>query len=162
MLGDAGRWKKSQPHQPSIGIPLVVAGPGIAVGRATDQPATFLDLHATMIDLAAAQPLPDIDSRSLLPVLADPSRQVRDVVFSGLGHWRIAFDGTFKVVAGFDPTKKPGAGTFTDTTPENWRLVRVGEDPAETGDLSSRYPEVAARLKTALQAEVARAPRSVI
>jgi arylsulfatase A-like enzyme len=161
MLGDAGRWKKSQPHQPSIGIPLVLAGPGIAAGKKTDQPATFLDLHATMIDLAQAQPLPGIDSRSLLPALADPTRQVRDVVFSGLGHWRIAFDGTFKIIAGFDPSKKAGAGPFTETNPENWRLVRVGENPAETGDLTSRYPEIAARLKALLQAQVTRAPSSV-
>ena len=98
---------------------------------------------------------------NLWPALVDPTQHVRDVVFSGLGHWRIAFDGTFKIIAGFDPSKKAGAGSFTDTNPENWRLVRVGKDPAETEDLTSRYPEIAARLKTLLQAEVARVPRGV-
>jgi arylsulfatase A-like enzyme len=157
MLGDGGRWKKSQPHQPSIGVPLVLAGPGIARGRTTGQPATILDLHATALALAGAEALPGSDSLSLLPVLAEPGHRLREVVFSGLGNWRVAFDGTFKLVAGFDSRHGPaGKGEFTATDPRDWRLVRLGEDPAEAGDARARYPEAASRLTALLQAELAR------
>ncbi|MCA9161194.1 MAG: sulfatase-like hydrolase/transferase, partial [Planctomycetales bacterium] len=102
MLGDCGRWEKFVPHQMSIGIPLVVCGPGVARGKIS-APATFLDLHATVLDLAGAEPIPGVDSLSMAPQWADPAAPGRDVVFSGLGAWRIAFDGRHKMVAGWDP-----------------------------------------------------------
>ena len=157
MLGDAGRWKKSLPHQPAIGVPLVMAGPGVAQGRQTDQPATILDLHATAIDLAGAEPLPETDSLSLRQVMADPSIRVREAVFSGLGNWRVAFDGRFKAVAGFDgPRSAAGKGGFAAADPQGWRLVRIGDDPAEAGDVSDGFPIEAARLKALLLAELIR------
>lgn len=160
MLGDAGLWEKSVPHQASIGVPLVVAGPGVAEGMTTDQPATILDLHATAIALAGAEPLPDVDSRSLVPVLADPSIRLRDVVFSGLGAWRIAFDGTFKVVAGYEkgePRARSEKGTFETGDPKHWRLVRPYGDVGEFSDDCARFPEDCARLKARLRDELTRA-----
>lgn len=161
MLGDAGRWKKSLPHQPSIAVPLIFAGPGIGRNLSTEQPASLLDLHATIVEIAGAEPLPEIDSRSLVPVLADPSRRLHEAVFSGLGSWRIAFDGRFKLIAGFDADQSAKAkGVFTATDPTAWRLVRLGEDPAEAGDATNRYPAAAERLRTLLVAELSRAAGS--
>ena len=102
MLGDCGLWEKFVPHQASIGIPLIMAGPGRCAGtgcRTAHLPRPARDL----IDLAGAEPIAGIDSRSMVGALADPSRPHREVVFSGLGHWRIAFDGGFKLMAGCDP-----------------------------------------------------------
>ena len=44
MLGDHGRWGKSLPHQPSIGVPLLVAGPGARDGALIHAPVTIMDL----------------------------------------------------------------------------------------------------------------------
>lgn len=148
MLGDCGLWEKFVPHHASIAVPLIVAGPGVAAGRC-DGPASFLDLHATVLELAGAEPIPGTDSVSLVPALADPGVRPREVAFSGLGQWRIAFDGRHKLVAGWDP----GAGRremedarFDPGTIAAARLVEPAVDPCETRDLARERPEVAARL----------------
>jgi arylsulfatase A-like enzyme len=159
MLGDAGLWEKSVPHQASIAVPLVFAGPGVAAGRATSQPATLLDLHATALDLAGGEMLADADSRSLVPVLADPAIRLREVVFAGLGSWRIAYDGEFKVVAGYE--KGQGRqlsenGKFAGADEASWRFVRPSGDTDETNDLCAVEAERCRTLKAALRTEMRR------
>ena len=159
MLGDAALWEKSVPHQPSIGVPLVIAGPGVTRGARTDQPSTILDLHATLLDLAGADPLPDVDSLSLVPVLADPQKRLRDVVFSGLANWRIAFDGQYKMVAGYVPGQSRAdseRGTFSADDSATWRLVAPFADPQADGNLCASEPERCAALKQALEQELSR------
>ena len=156
MLGDCGLWEKFVPHAMSIGIPLVVAGPGVAQGRVS-APVSFLDLHATFLELAGAEPIPGTDSRSLVPVLGNPAAPHREVVFSGLGSWRIAFDGVFKAVAGWDPAvprRVMERARFDPASPV--RVVRPQDDPCETRDLGEAVPERAARLVAALRENAAR------
>ncbi len=153
MLGDCDRWEKFVPHQSSLHVPLVFAGPGIAKGAAIAAPATLLDLHATILELAGAEHLRGVDSRSLVPVLSDPSMPHRDVVFSGLGQWRTVYDGRFKLVAGFDPAvprRVMENATFDLVDRSRWLLVEPAADPCETVDLSARHPEIARRLREAL------------
>lgn len=120
MLGDHGRWGKSQPQQPSIGVPLVVAGPGVRSGAVVEAPTTILDLVATFLETAEARELPAMDSRSLWPVLAGQVAATRDVVFSALGDWRLVFDGRYKLVESGD----------------GQRLFDLQQDPTEQVDLS--------------------------
>jgi choline-sulfatase len=160
MLGDCGYWEKFIPHQASLHVPLVIAGPAVAQGAAVDGPTTLLDLHATFVEMAGARSLPGIDSCSLAHQLADPARDHRDVVHAGLGNWRAVYDGRFKYVAGFDPRfprKVMEAATFGVEPGESWRLVEPEADPEETTDLSAVYPEVADRLRALLTANASAA-----
>lgn len=153
MLGDCGLWEKFVPHHASLHVPLVFAGPGIAPGRNIETPATILDLHATITDLAGAEAIPGIDCVSMKETLSDPSRRHREIVFSGLGQWRIAYDGRFKLVAGYDaatPRKIMEAAEFDLSERSSWRLIELLSDPSEIYDASSRYPEVARKLTDAL------------
>ena len=119
MLGDCGRWGKSLPQQPSIGVPLVVAGPGVCSGALVEGPTTILDLVATFLETAAARELPAMESRSLWPLLSGQVPATHDVVFSALGDWRLVFDGRYKLV-------ESGAGQS---------LYDLQRDPAEQVDL---------------------------
>ena len=101
MLGDRERWAKNAPYQPSVGIPLVVAGPGAATGAVRAEPTMILDLAATFLDWADVPPQPDMDSLSLAPSLAGDDGP-RDAVLSGLGPWRMAFDGAWKLIRRVD------------------------------------------------------------
>jgi arylsulfatase A-like enzyme len=160
MLGDCDLWEKFVPHQPSLHVPLVIAGPGVAKGATIAAPMTLLDLHATVLEIAGAEPLPRVDSRSLVPVLADPSFSHRDMVFAGLGQWRIVYDGRYKLVAGFDPAvprRVMENASFDLEDRSRWRLVEPASDPCETEDLSARLPEVAERLRAALVENATRA-----
>jgi arylsulfatase len=152
MLGDCGFWEKFVPHQASVAVPLIVTGPGVAAGTCAG-PVSFLDLHATAIALAGAQPIAGTDSVSLVPALADPSARPRDVVFSGLGSWRIAFDGHHKLVAGWDSgaaRREMENARFDPEDARTARLVEPAADSCETRDLSAERPEIAARLRARL------------
>ena len=89
MLGDRGLWGKQQPYQPSAGVPLVAAGPSVRQGWTCQAPATTLDLAATFLDFAGLEVPRDMDSRSMLPLLAGGAQPPRKVVRSGLGAWRL-------------------------------------------------------------------------
>jgi hypothetical protein len=131
----------------------VVAGPGLAQGRDVERPVTLLDLHATFLDIAEAPPIPDVDSRSMRTLFCDPDTPHRDVVFSGLGDWRIAFDGRFKLVAGYDRERtrpEMERGRFEAQAPGPVRLVDTRVRDCETTDVSHLHPEVAERLRESL------------
>ena len=72
-LGARGLWGKSNLYRESVGVPLIMAGPGIPAGRIAWTPASLVDLHATFLDTFG---LPDVDdgrprgSSSLLDMLA--------------------------------------------------------------------------------------------
>ena len=57
---------KSRAYEPSIRVPLLLAGPGVPHGVRND-PATTQDLNATILDLADAAPPRRADGRSLVP-----------------------------------------------------------------------------------------------
>ncbi|MBT3265840.1 sulfatase-like hydrolase/transferase [Candidatus Poribacteria bacterium] len=99
MLGERGRWGKSAPYQPSVGVPLIVAGPGVAPGAVRREPTTILDLASTFLAYAGVRPPDDMESVSLRGALEHDGPGARDVVRSGLGEWRVAFDGRWKMIA---------------------------------------------------------------
>lgn len=135
MLGDRSLWKKRYPWQPSVGVPLVVAGPGITGERVIDHPTTILDLTATWLDYAGAAPLPQMDSRSLRPVLESRRNNVRDAALSGFGKWRLAFDGRYKLIRG---------------EAEEDLLYDLREDPQESNNLARQSPQHVHRLSAYL------------
>jgi arylsulfatase A-like enzyme len=135
MLGDHSRWGKTVPYQPSVGVPLVMAGPGVRRGHTSDALVTIMDLAATFLDYGEV-PIPeDIDSRSLRPVLEGATDEHRDYLLSGLRDWRSACDGRYKYIEGFR-----GKNLLFD----------LQEDPFEDVNLAADNPAVVQRLKDLL------------
>ena len=62
---------KIKAHEPVLHVPLAVAGPGIGQG-VRYHPITTVDLTPTILDLAGARPLPDMDGTSQLPLMTGP------------------------------------------------------------------------------------------
>ena len=104
MLGDHNAWGKGKPLHPSASVPLVISGPGVQQGITLDLPTTNLDLTATFLDYAGTDTPEDMDSRSLRNLLEGTTSTHRDIVLSGLGNWRMAYDGRYKYVEGFGDT----------------------------------------------------------
>jgi N-acetylglucosamine-6-sulfatase len=72
---------KVQVYEPSIRVPLILRGPGVPHGRTLVEPSINVDLAPTILDAANARPGRVVDGRSLLPLLAHPSRRWgRDVL----------------------------------------------------------------------------------
>lgn len=136
MLGDHSRWQKSVPHQPSIGIPLLLRGPGIRAGAVASGPTSLIDLAATALETAGTHVPHYMHSRSLWPVLSGHQSAHRQHVLSGLGEWRVVFDGRHKLVSNFE-----GHSSV---------LYDLVEDPAESHDLAPGQPDRVAAMQAAV------------
>jgi arylsulfatase A-like enzyme len=75
---------KVKPHEPSLRVPLVIAGPGIPHG-VRQTPITTIDVTATILDLASAS-LPGVDGASKLTAFAADRPWTVPVVTEGLQH----------------------------------------------------------------------------
>ncbi len=158
MLGDHNRWGKSVPYQSALGIPLLVSGPGIRKGAVHDGPATSLDLTATFLDFAGVPDLPNMDSRSLRPVLEGKAEKGREHVTSGLGSWRTVFDGRYKLTRGFDPAKSKEEGGDAAAVADGEKpllLFDLKNDPNEDHNLAGENAEQVTRLSKLLPVPVA-------
>jgi choline-sulfatase len=155
MLGDHNRWKKRLPYQPSVGVPLIAAGPGVKQQGASDALVSVMDLAATCLDYAGVAVPSDMDSRSLRPVLAGEKAQHREHLRSGLDPWRMVTDGKWKLVRGFD--EKVEGYYSNDKTPayadmqQFTLLFDMEADPLENENLAEKNPDVVARLAPHLQ-----------
>jgi len=137
MLGDHRRWGKSIWYQPSVRVPLILAGPAIQHRVVSEALVSLHDLAATFIEYAGSRPMPDMDAVSLCPVLQGQTDCHRDYVTVGLNEWRLAFDGRLKLVV--DPSK----GTL---------LFDLHEDPYEDRNVADLNPAVVDRLQQLLAA----------
>jgi choline-sulfatase len=84
-IGEHGLFWKTNYYEGSVRVPLIFRAPSLlgdtSRGRRVGQLASLLDLGPTLIDLAAAAPLPAADGQSLWPLLqgrgmADTDRRV--------------------------------------------------------------------------------------
>jgi arylsulfatase len=111
MLGDHFMWRKCQPYQSSVRIPMLMRWPKGLVsarrGRVVDQPTELRDLMPTFLDAARAlEPVADsLDGLSLLR-LADAKTEgwrpyidmEHDICYSPLVHWNALTDGHVKYI----------------------------------------------------------------
>ncbi|PYQ07372.1 MAG: hypothetical protein DMF83_09705 [Acidobacteria bacterium] len=60
---------KDSPYEESILVPLVVRGPGVPAGRVLSHLVSNVDFAPTFAEMAGAPIPPDVDGRSLMPLL---------------------------------------------------------------------------------------------
>lgn len=83
MAGEHGMWWKSNFYEGSASVPLIVSWPGrFAEGARLPHVTNLVDLGPTMIDLAGGDALPDVDGRSLAPLLRGEAVDWPDETFS--------------------------------------------------------------------------------
>jgi choline-sulfatase len=83
-LGSRGLWGKTVLYEETAGIPLVVAGPGVASGREVRTPTTLVDGYPTILEATGVPELPGEPprpGRSWLALAAEPD-DPRRVAFS--------------------------------------------------------------------------------
>ena len=115
---------KIWPHEVSLRVPLVVAGPGIRRG-VRYAPASTADLTATVLELAQAPSLPAMDGRSLLPVMVGADTAwTTPVLTEGL------LKEIPRTVADF-----PAVLTTSGIRTGRWKYTRYADGSAELYDL---------------------------
>jgi arylsulfatase A-like enzyme len=60
-------------YEEVIRVPLIVSGPGIPRGEQREQLVNNLDLVASIVDWAGAEPQRQLDGKSMVPIIRDPS-----------------------------------------------------------------------------------------
>lgn len=140
MLGDHGLWGKTVPYQPSVGVPMVIAGPGVRAGLVYETPVTLTDLPATFLDCAGVSKPSRMDSKSLKLLLEGKTKEHRKFVVSGLASWRMVYDGRYKLIRGFDPSKSK------QKKPDTVMLFDLKNDPMENNDLAGKEKDIVIRM----------------
>jgi arylsulfatase A-like enzyme len=143
MTGDQHLWRKSYAYEPSARVPLLVRWPtgllSAKRGQVLSQSVEIRDILPTFLNAAAAPERPELDGRSLLPLIAGQTDGWRPYIdlehgicYSPQNHWNALTDGREKYIYhAYD-----GAEQFFD----------LERDPHELNDLasvSSASPRVA-------------------
>lgn len=138
LLGEHGLWMKQSLFEPSARVPLIIAAPGVAGGRASSRVVELVDLYPTLADLAGIDPPPGLAGASLRPLLADPAAardrpaftQVKRGTFFGHSvrteRWRFTgWDNGRKGVELYDHAADPGE--YRNLADEPERAATVAE-----------------------------------
>jgi choline-sulfatase len=114
MLGLYGCWGKQLYYEPSIGVPLLIAGPGIRGGRPVGHPVSLMDLFPTTCALAGLPIPPGLDGIDLSSLLHDPAAATSPRAF--------APSATYRYGVRIDYGRTPD-----DASSAAWRCVRDGQ-----------------------------------
>jgi choline-sulfatase len=147
MLGERGSWFKFQPFEWSVRVPMIAAGPGLALGRTEERGVSLMDLLPTLQDLALQgarwQPVDPLHGKSLAGMLhGTGSDRGDDVMMEFLGEG---------VYAPACILRKDGL-KYVHCRTDPPMLFDLRNDPDERVNLAGR-PDFAA-LQASLHAEV--------
>ncbi len=122
-LGEHDLWQKLSLHEESARVPLIIARPGDRAAT-RDALAEHIDIYPTLAELAGL-PIPEhVEGQSLVPVLDDPSAQVRDAAFSRNGRGRLVRTDRYAYLAWDD-----GSAELYDMERDPDQFHNLADDP---------------------------------
>ncbi len=138
---------KGYTSEGGIRSPLIVTGPNIPEAKVSGKYTNLMDIAPTILDIVGAPKTTpaskaDIDGKSLMPELTEPSSRLQlpntpqVLEMNGaktvrLGHYK-ALANTHRF-AGLDDNVIPT---------QKWQLFNLVQDPGETTDLAKQYPKI--------------------
>ncbi|MHC5037888.1 MAG: sulfatase family protein [Planctomycetota bacterium] len=131
MLGDHGLYTKCVAFEPSLRVPLIIAGPKIAGGRRSDALVELIDVNPTICELAGLPPQENIDALSLAPLLRGETAEHRTETISAFRNFRCIRTARYKLVQNYN---------------DMMELYDLEKDPHETVNLAEGEPEIVLRL----------------
>jgi arylsulfatase A-like enzyme len=73
-LGEKRHWGKATLWERATHAPLIIAAPGLArAGAVCDRVVSYLDIYPTLVELCGLAAPPQLEGRSLVPLLRDPT-----------------------------------------------------------------------------------------
>ncbi len=150
-FGDNGAWTKHTNYEQANRIPIIIVAPGVArKGSSSKHLVETVDLYPTLAELAKLPPpqVPQkMDGLSLVPVLRDPTKRLRDHAYHAFPRHRAG-----KLVIGrairteryrLVEWKTPGSPPDT----ADLELYDYASDPSETRNLAAEKTEVVGELR---------------
>ncbi|HVV01570.1 MAG TPA: sulfatase-like hydrolase/transferase, partial [Verrucomicrobiae bacterium] len=121
-LGSHGLMGKQNLFEESMRVPLIMAGPGIPVGKSTSALTYMLDVFPTVCDLTGVKAPGDLEGETLRPLWEGKKEKIRDSIFLPfLKVQRGVLDERWKLIA------YPDAGVL--------QLFDLQKDPYELSNL---------------------------
>jgi choline-sulfatase len=144
-LGSRRMWGKLYLYEESIGIPLIVSGPGVPVNQVSQTPVSLLDIFPSVLDTAGlhTEPAQSSDMPQPLWDIANKPDDIDRVVFSEY-HGASSISGAFALRSG-----RYKLIYYVGFEPE---LFDLEADPEELHDLAQdpAFAEVRERLQQCL------------
>ena len=98
-LGEYGHWAKHTNFEQDANAPLIICAPGMKKGVTTMSLAEFVDVYPTLCDLAGFPKPKHLEGKSLLPVLKNPSAEVKKVAISQFPRGKdLGYDGKYEIM----------------------------------------------------------------
>ena len=81
-LGDHNGWGKMTNYEVDTRVPLIIRAPGMRGGQVCQRLVELVDVYPTLCELAGLARRPELEGKSLVPLLRDPKRRWKPAVFS--------------------------------------------------------------------------------
>lgn len=157
FMGEHGSWgHKHANYEMAVRTPLLVSAPGMAAhGRATPALVEFVDVYATLAELAGLPAPARHEGHSFAPLLAEPQRPWKRAAFSemqravaGLG--RTIRTDAFRFIAWSDRAGAVTARELYDHRADPGETVNLAADPAHAANVARLEAQLAAGWRAAL------------
>ncbi len=143
--GHHGLMGKQNQYDPSVRVPFLILGPGIAAGRHLSTPIYLQDVVPTTLEMAG-QAADDVDFKSLWPLLTGAHTDHYRSIYGGyLECQRMVTDGRYKLIA----YPQIDRYQFFDLTNDPWEQHDLIDSDA-AGDRIVEMREELARLQSEL------------
>jgi arylsulfatase A-like enzyme len=155
---------KGTTFEGGVRVPMIARFPGvIPAGSVCDEPCMTIDLLPTIAALTGTVhhlgPL-EIDGRDIGPLLRSDTGATSphealffwyrkgDLEAMRCGRWKLHFPHGYRTMVNREPGNNGKPGQYDYSVKTSTELYDLLEDPNETQDVSSAYPEVLARLSS--------------
>jgi choline-sulfatase len=134
-LGEHGLFYKQCSYEGSVGVPLIVKGPGLPAGQKVEHPVSLVDLYPTLMDAVGLETEPDRPGTSWLPLIQNEDHDRPDYAFS-------EYHGNFFKQDWYMLVK--GDYKYTYYVNDKPSLFNLKEDPKENQNLApdSNYQDL--------------------
>jgi iduronate 2-sulfatase len=122
MLGEhGGQWQKRSLFEESARVPLIIRAPGArGNGQASRRLVELVDLHPTLAELAGLPVHPQLEGKSLKPLLANPQAAWDKPAFT-----QVTRNAETSITVAVDPSKPAFMGRSVRT--ERWCYIEWAE-----------------------------------
>ncbi len=149
LLGQHGQWMKQTLFEGSARNPLIIAGPGVAKGKATGRTVELLDIYPTLAELCGLAETPEnLAGRSLRPLLKNPNARWDKPAIT-----QVRRGGGDNAFMGYSVRNERWRYTEWDEGRKGVELYDEANDPREMRNLANdpKYAKLATEMKKLLQ-----------